>query len=128
MELKFSVLFGVILAVVLLAVTTVVFMVSPAYVDIAAIVTIIVLALLLTKLYVGRVKVPVSGMVATVIVWILIVAVLDIVYASAMGLDLAAYYSNYMIYAGYALMLVLALIGHRVFGGASATKAPEAAK
>lgn len=113
-----SVLFGVIFAVVLLAVTTVVFMASPAYVDIAAIVTIIILALLLTKLYVGKVKVSAGGMASTAVVWIAIAVVFDLAYASAFGLNLAAYYSNYMIYAGYALLAVFVLVGYKLFGGA----------
>lgn len=70
MELKFSVLFGIILAIIVLAVTTVVWMANPDYVDMAAIITIIILALLLTKLYVGKIKVSMNGMLKTAIVWI----------------------------------------------------------
>jgi len=124
MNFKKPVLFGVILALVVVVVTTAAWMANPAYVDIAAIVTVVVLTLLLTKFYVGKTSVTTMGMLTVGILWAIIAAIFDLVYASAFSLNLATYYSNYLIYVGYVLIIVLALVGHKIFGAKAAATAP----
>jgi hypothetical protein len=128
MELKFSVLFGIILGIIVMAVATAAWMVGPAYVDAAAIVTIIVATLVLTKLYVGKVKTSMGGMIAVGVVWIIVTAILDVAYVTAFGLDFVAYYMNPMIYAGYIVLIVCAAIGHRIFSGKKPSPSEKPAK
>jgi CDP-diglyceride synthetase len=125
MEFKFSVLFGIILAIIVLAVANGVFMVDPAYVSPAAIATIIIFTLIFTKLYLGKVSVDLAGIVTVSIVWVIVVAIIEAIVAYGMGLDLTTYYSNYMIYVGYILIIILAVIGFKLFSGKGA--APAAA-
>ena len=125
MELKFSVIFGMILAVIVLAVATAVWMAAPAYVDVAAIVAVIIFTLLLTKFYTGKVSMTMNGMLTVGILWVIIAAISDVAYAYAFGLNLTAYFSNAMVYVGYVLILVLALVGQRMFGSKK-TSAPAA--
>jgi CDP-diglyceride synthetase len=130
MEFKFSVLFGIILAIIVLAVSYGVYMVDPAYASPAAIVMIIIFTLVFTKLYLGKVSVSMADMVVVSIVWLIIVAIIEAIVAFAMNLDLTTYYSNYMIYGGYILIIIFAIIGHKLFSGketAPAAKPPPAA-
>ncbi|MEE9323704.1 MAG: hypothetical protein V3U72_04105 [Candidatus Aenigmarchaeota archaeon] len=129
MEFKFSVLFGIILAIIVLAVANGVYIVDTTYVSPAAIVTIIIFTLIFTKLYLGKVSVNLGGMVTVSILWVIIVAVIEAIVAFAMGLDITTYFSNYMIYVGYVLLIVFAIIGHKLFSGkgAAPAAAPEAA-
>lgn len=127
MEFKFSVLFGIILAIIVLAVANGVWMVDPTYVSPAAIVTIIIFTLIFTKLYLGKVSVDLAGMVTVSIVWVIIVAIIEAIVAFGMGLDLTTYYSNYMIYVGYVLLIVFAIIGFKLFGSKGGAPAQPAA-
>jgi hypothetical protein len=128
MEFKFSVLFGIILAIIVLALAIGVWMVSPAYVDLTAIIMIIIFTLIFTKLYLGRVSVTIGGMVAVSIVWLIILAILDVAMVFVFGLNFTEYYSNYMIYVGYVLIIIFAVIGYKLFSGEAkpATPAPAA--
>lgn len=123
MEFKFSVIFGVILAVIVMAVANGVYMLDPAYVSPAVIVTGIVLTLVLTKLYLGKVAATMQDMLVTSIIWVIIVAVFDVISVFAFGLDMTEYFSNYMIYVGYVLIIVFALIGFKLFGSKSSAPA-----
>lgn len=127
MEFKFSVLFGIILAIIVLAVANGVFMVDPAYVSPAAIATIIIFTLIFTKFYLGKVSVDLAGMVTVSIVWVIVVAIIEAIVAFGMGLDITTYYSNYMIYVGYILLIVFAIIGFKLFGSKSGAPAQPAA-
>lgn len=127
MEFKFSVLFGIILAIIVLAVANGIWMVDPTYVSPAAIVTIIIFTLIFTKLYLGKVSVDLGGMVTVSIIWLIILAILDAAMVFAMGLDITTYYSNYMIYVGYILLIVFAIIGFKLFGSKSGAPAQLAA-
>jgi len=120
MEFKFSILFGIILAIIVLAVANGVWMVDPTYVSPAAIVTIIIFTLIFTKLYLGKVSVTLGEMVAVSVVWVIVVAIIEAIVAYGMGLDLTTYYSNYMIYVGYVLVIIFAIIGYKIFGGKGA--------
>jgi len=131
MEFKFSVLFGIILAIIVLAVSSGVWMFAQAYTDIAAIVMIIIFTLIFTKLYLGKVSVTMGGMVAVSIVWLIVVAIIDAIFvftAPMMGMtiDATTYYSNYMIYVGYILIIIFAVIGYKLFGGKGAAPAAPA--
>ncbi len=127
MEFKFSVLFGIILAIIVLAVANGVWMVDPAYVSPAAIATIIIFTLIFTKFYLGKVSVDLAGMVTVSIVWVIVVAIIEAIVAFGMGLDITTYYSNYMIYVGYILLIVFAIIGFKLFGSKSGAPAQLAA-
>lgn len=127
MEFKFSVLFGIILAIIVLAVAFGVYMVDITYMSPAAIVTIIIFTLIFTKLYLGKVSVDLGGMVTVSIIWLIILAILDAAMVFAMGLDITTYYSNYMIYVGYILLIVFAIIGFKLFGSKSGAPAQPAA-
>lgn len=126
MNFKKPVLFGVILAIVVFVATTAAWMVNPAYVDIAALITVIVLTLVLTKLYVGKVSVATKDMLMASIIWLIIAAVFDVAMVVAMNLNFVTYYSNVLIYVGYVLIIVLALVGHRLFGAKTAATAAPA--
>ncbi|NIO22771.1 MAG: hypothetical protein GTN38_01955 [Candidatus Aenigmarchaeota archaeon] len=131
MEFKFSILFGIILAIIVLAVANGVWMVDPTYVSPAAMITIIIFTLIFTKLYLGKVSASMKDMVVVSIVWLIVVAIIEAIAAFAMGMDLTAYYSNYMIYVGYVLIIIFAIIGHKIFsgkGGAPATPATAPAE
>jgi hypothetical protein len=128
MEFKFSILFGIILAIIVLAVASGVYMFDPTYASSAAIVTIIIFTLIFTKLYLGKVSVALGEMVAVSVVWVIVVAVIEAIYVFAMAFDFTTYYSNYMIYVGYILVIIFAIIGHKIFGGKGApTPAPKPA-
>jgi hypothetical protein len=131
MEFKFSVLFGIILALIVLAVTFGVYMVDPAYASPAAIITIIIFTLVFTKLYLGKVSATMQDMIVVSIVWMIIVAIIEAIYVFAMALDLTTYYSNYMIYVGYILIIIFAIIGYKIFAkgeAAPSTSGAPAAK
>jgi hypothetical protein len=129
MEFKFSVLFGIVLAIIVLGVASGVWMVDPTYMSPAAIIMIIVFTLIFTKLYLGKVSVTMGGMITVSIVWLIIVAIIEAIYVFAMAMDLTTYYSNYMIYVGYILIIIFAIIGYKIFakGGAPAPAAKPAA-
>ncbi len=125
MEFKFSVLFGIILAIIVLAVANVVWMFYVAYLDPAVLVTIIIFTLIFTKLYLGKVSATMKDMIVTSIIWVIIVGIFDVIMVLALGLNFMQYYSNYFIYAGYVLIIILAIVGYKLFtrgGGAT----PEA--
>lgn len=123
MEFKFSVLFGIILAIIVLAVANGVYMFAPTYMHVAAIVMIIIFTLIFTKLYLGKVSVDLVGMVTVSIIWLIVVAIIEAIVAFAMAMDITAYYSDYMIYVGYILIIIFAVIGHKLFGGKGAAPA-----
>jgi|GEM_PF-1743520 len=127
MEFKFSILFGIILALIVLAVASGVYMVDVMYVSPAAIITIIILTLIFTKLYLGKVSATMKDMLVTSIVWLIVFAILDAVYAFAMALNITTYYSNYMIYVGYVMIIIFAIIGHKIFSRGSAPSAKASA-
>ena len=116
MEFKWTLIFGIILAIIVLAVASGVYMVDVMYVSPAAIITIIVLTLIFTKLYLGKVSATVRDMIVTSIIWIIVVAIIEAVYVFAMALDFMGYYSNYMIYVGYVMIIIFALFGFKLFG------------
>lgn len=120
MEFKFSVLYGIILAIIVLAVAFGVYMVDITYASPAAMVTIIIFTLIFTKLYLGKVTVDLAGMVTVSIVWVIVVAIIEAIVAYGMALDLTTYYSNYMIYVGYVLIIIFAVIGFKLFSGKGA--------
>ena len=128
MEFKFSILFGIILAIIVLGVASGVWMVDPTYASPAAIIMVIVFTLIFTKLYLGKVSVTMGGMVTVSIVWLIVVAIIEAIYVAAMGLDFTTYYSNYMVYVGYILIIILAIIGYKLFskGGSPAPAAKPA--
>ncbi|NIO21931.1 MAG: hypothetical protein GTN76_14675 [Candidatus Aenigmarchaeota archaeon] len=131
MEFKFSVLFGIVLAIIVLGVANGVYMVDPTYVDAAAIIMVIVFTLIFTKLYIGKVSVTLGGMIAVSIVWLIVVAIIEAIVVFAMNFDLTTYYSNYMIYVGYILIVILAIVGYKIFargGAAPSTPAAPAEK
>jgi len=129
MEFKFSVLYGIILAIIVLAVAFGVYMVDITYVSPAAIIMVIVFTLVFTKLYIGKVSVTMGGMITVSIVWLIIVAIIEAIVAFAIVPDLTTYYSNYMIYVGYILIIIFAIIGYKIFakGGAPAPAAKPVA-
>ncbi len=128
MEFKFSVLFGIILAIIVLAVAFGVYMVDPAYMSPAAIVTIIIFTLIFTKLYLGKVSVTMGEMITVSIVWVIVVAIIEAIVVAAMGLDFVTYYSNYMIYVGYILIIIFAVIGYKLFSGKGTPSTPPPAE
>jgi hypothetical protein len=131
MEFKFSVLFGIILGLIVLAVTGGVYMVDTAYASPAAIVTIIIFTLVFTKLYLGKVSATMQDMIVVSIVWLIIVAIIEAIFVFAMIPDVTTYYSNYMIYLGYILIIIIAIIGYKLFakgGAAPSTSAAPAEK
>lgn len=119
MEFKFSVIFGIVLAIVVQAVANAVFMVGAAYVSAAAIIAGIVMTLILSKFYLGKVSATMTDMLVTSIIWVIIVAISDVAVAFALGSDMMTYFSNYMIYVGYVLIIVVALAGFKLFGAGS---------
>jgi hypothetical protein len=127
MEFKFSIIFGIILAIIVLAVATGVWMVDPAYVSPAAMITIIIFTLIFTKLYLGKVSVDLKGMITVSIIWLIVTAIIEVIYVFAMALDITTYYSNYMIYVGYILIIIFAVIGFKLFGSKGGAATPAAA-
>jgi len=126
MEFKFSVLFGIVLAIIVLAVANVVWMVDPAYVTPAAIITIVIFTLIFTKLYISRVSVSLGEMITVSIIWLVIDAIVEAIQVFALGLDVTTYYSNYMIYVGYILIVIFATIGYKLFSKTvTTTSKPE---
>ncbi len=128
MEFKFSVLYGIILAIIVLAVAFGVYMVDPAYASPAAIVMIIIFTLIFTKLYLGKVSVDLAGMITVSIIWVIVVAIIEAIVAFSIVPDLTTYYSNYMIYVGYILIIIFAVIGHKLFAGKGAPPAAAPAE
>jgi len=122
MEFKFSILFGIILAIVVLAVANVVWMIDRAYITPAVMITVVIFTLIFTKLYISRVSVTFGEMITVGIVWLIVDAVVEAIQVFVLGLDVVAYYSNYMIYVGYVLIVIFAAIGYKLFSRATATK------
>jgi len=137
MEFKWSIIFGIILAIIMQAVAAVVFMSMGqtylvdgviTYISAAIIPVIIIFTLIFTKLYLGKVSTTLGGMFVTSIIWIIIIAIIDVIMVFVYGLDLVTYYSNYWIYIGDVLLIIFAIIGFKLFGskGGGATAAAPA--
>jgi hypothetical protein len=66
-------------------------------------------------------------MVTVSIIWLIVTAIIEVIYVFAMSLDITTYYSNYMIYVGYILIIIFAVIGFKLFGSKGGGATPAAA-